>query len=157
MGKVHDYASRGLPLDAGWALDALGEPTTDAVEAMQGSIAPFGGPKGYALGLALEVLIGSLTGSALGTAVLGTLDSVNRCNKGDVFIAMRGPSASYLHEVSAFLQEVRETAPARADAPVLVPGDDARTRRAANVSEGFDVADSVWESVVARVPGDWAT
>jgi len=38
MGKVHDYALRGRPLEPGWALDASGEPTTSADAAKAGSI-----------------------------------------------------------------------------------------------------------------------
>src|SRR5699024_10323592 len=54
MGKIHDYAQKNKPLKPGWALDAYGQPTVDAEMAKQGSIAPFGEAKGYALGLAIE-------------------------------------------------------------------------------------------------------
>ena len=65
MGKIYDYASKGLPIPLGWALDKNGDPTTDAEAAKSGAIAPFGGPKGYALGVAIEVLVASLTASAM--------------------------------------------------------------------------------------------
>ncbi|MFO1248199.1 MAG: Ldh family oxidoreductase [Alphaproteobacteria bacterium] len=80
MGKIHDHANRGAPIPLGWALDENGDPTTDASAAKKGAIAPFGGPKGYALGIAFEVLVASLAASAIGTGVKGTLDSVNPCN-----------------------------------------------------------------------------
>src|ERR1700722_701684 len=80
MGRIHDHANRGEPIPEGWALDADGNPTTDAAAAKSGAIAPFGGAKGYALGLALELLVMSLAGSAIGTAVHGTLDSQSECN-----------------------------------------------------------------------------
>ena len=38
---------------------------TDAAAAKKGAIAPFGGPKGYALGIAFEVLVASLAASAI--------------------------------------------------------------------------------------------
>ena len=62
MGKIHDHANRNAPIPLGWALDENGDPTTDAAAAKKGAIAPFGGPKGYALGLAFEVLVSSLAG-----------------------------------------------------------------------------------------------
>ena len=93
MGKIHDHANRGAPIPLGWALDENGDPTTDASAAKKGAIAPFGGPKGYALGIAFEVLVASLAASAIGTDVKGTLDSVNVSNKGDLFIVIAPPHA----------------------------------------------------------------
>ncbi|WP_292333247.1 Ldh family oxidoreductase [Mesorhizobium sp.] len=88
MGKIHDHANRGMPIPIEWALDANGNPTTNASAAKDGSIAPFGGAKGYALGLAFELLVTALTASATGRDVKGTLDPVHPCNKGDVFIVL---------------------------------------------------------------------
>src|SRR3954471_659896 len=68
MGKIHDHANRGAPIPLGWALDENGDPTTDASAAKKGAIAPFGGPKGYALGIAFEVLVASLAASATAPA-----------------------------------------------------------------------------------------
>ncbi len=110
MGKIHDHANRGEPIPEGWALDAQGNPTTDANAAKAGAIAPFGGAKGYALGLALELLIASLTGSAIGTAVHGTLDSDHVCNKGDLFIVISPPkSASVTAAIRAYLDQIRDS------------------------------------------------
>ncbi|MCW2906894.1 MAG: dehydrogenase [Actinomycetia bacterium] len=149
MGKVHDYALRGRRLEPGWALDASGEPTTSADAAKTGSIAPFGGAKGYALGLALEVLVGSLTPSALGTAVRGTLDSAHPCNKGDVFIVLQPASPGRVTPVSDYLGQVRQTPTAPSDTPVSVPGDGARRRREQALRKGIDVADPVWAQLRA--------
>lgn len=147
MGKIHDFAHRGEPLPEGWALDADGNPTTDAVCAKSGAIAPFGGPKGYALGLAFEVLVASLTASATGRDVVGTLDSTNVCNKGDVFIAVE-PSANG-RLISQYLEAVRNSAPADLTRPVRVPGDRARRTRSESVAAGLDIADEVWNRVTA--------
>lgn len=147
MGKIHDYAHRGEPLPEGWALDAEGDATTDAVAAKQGAIAPFGGPKGYALGLAFEVLVASLTASATGRDVAGTLDSTQVCNKGDVFIVAQ-PTAP-IGVVSDYLAEIRGTAPATPGEPVLVPGDRARRVREQNLERGIDVTEEVWDLITS--------
>ena len=75
MGEIHDHAHRGAALQSGWAVDADGNPTTNANAAKGGAIAPFGGAKGYALGLAFELLVTALTGAALGRGVTGTLNA----------------------------------------------------------------------------------
>ena len=153
MGKVHDHANRGEAIPQGWALDAQGNPTTDAAAAKSGSIAPFGGAKGYALGLALELLVTSLAGSAIGTAVQGTLDSNSVCNKGDVFVVISPPrSESISAAIHAYLDEIRASGAACADQPVTVPGDRSRQMRARSIAEGVEVDDALWHRILALLP-----
>jgi L-2-hydroxycarboxylate dehydrogenase (NAD+) len=156
-GKVLDHAARGLPLAPGDAVDSAGVPTTDAAAAVDGAISPFGGPKGYALGLVLEVLVATLTRTALGEDVRGTLDATDPSTKGDLFIALDptafGPGSS---PVAAYLAALRETVPAPGHDRVLVPGDRARATRAANLAEGVPVSQGTWSrarEIAADVPG----
>lgn len=146
MGKIHDHANRAAPIPAGWALDAEGSPTTDAEKAKTGSIAPFGGAKGYGLGLAFEVLVAALTGSSLGTAVRGTLDSTHPCNKGDLFIVME-PASGMTSVISDYLNELRDTPPSDPQNPVRVPGDRSVKSRIRAEKEGLNIAPEVWERI----------
>lgn len=149
MGKIHDYGNRGQELVPGWALDETGDPTTDPDAARNGSIAPFGGPKGYGLAIALEALVGSMTQAALGRDVLGTLDSVHKSTKGDVFIVMQPPTTAHGHGLTAYLDAVRASPRQRADVPVLVPGDGARQRRRRALIDGFELPDEVWAELLS--------
>jgi len=150
MGRVLAHRNRGAPLEPGWALDADGEETIDAAAASKGSIAPFGGPKGFGLGLAFELLVGALTGSALGRAVGGTLDVTAIANKGDVFVCL-DPAAFGAGEdagaVGAYLEEIRATPPRDPDHPVRVPGDRARADRARRLRAGLEIPEAVWRSL----------
>jgi (2R)-3-sulfolactate dehydrogenase (NADP+) len=74
-GKVAAKAAAGEPLLEGWAYDAAGRPTTDAAAALQGMLAPLGGPKGYALALVVELLTGGLVGPALSADVTDIFDA----------------------------------------------------------------------------------
>jgi L-2-hydroxycarboxylate dehydrogenase (NAD+) len=143
MGKVHDHALRGVPLEPGWALDADGNPTTDPVAAKDGSIAPFGGAKGYGLGLGLGAMVTFLTGAAYGTAVGGTLDDDHPSNKGDLFILLSGGG----HSASEYLDQVRDSRPADPSTPVAVPGDGARARYEQSVASGIEIADDLWREL----------
>ena len=134
MGKVHAHALRKQPLEPGWALDADGEPTLDPVRAKEGALAPFGGAKGYGLGLAIELMVASLTGTALGTGVTGTLDSVHPSTKGDLFVLLR-PAVAPGH-LTDYLAAIRESGP---DRTVLVPGDRARERRSRALASGIEL------------------
>ena len=148
MGKIHDHANRSAPIPLGWALDENGDPTTDAVAAKKGAIAPFGGPKGYALGLAFEVLVASLALSGIGTHVKGTLDSVEVSNKGDLFIVIAPQHAAAAKAiVTAYLDDIRNAAPADPGQPVVVPGDRARATREKSWEQGVFLDDGLWDDL----------
>ncbi len=148
MGKIHDYANRGAPIPEGWALDADGNPTTDAARAKDGAITPFGGAKGYALGLAFEVLVASLAESAIGAGVHGTLDSQHPSNKGDLFIVIAPPHAESAKAlVTEYLAAIRNSPPADPARPVLIPGDRAHAARDKSRAEGVTLDDGLWEDL----------
>ncbi len=65
-GKIMVAANRNEPIPAGWALDADGNPTTDAKAAMTGTMLPMGDAKGAALVLIVEILAAALTGGNFG-------------------------------------------------------------------------------------------
>lgn len=57
----------GEAIEPDWALDENGNPTTDASEALKGSMQPSGGYKGFGVGLTVEVLAAALSGALLST------------------------------------------------------------------------------------------
>ena len=69
-GKIMVAAKEGKEIPPGWALDRDGKPTTNAGEALKGSMLPFGsvngGSKGAMLALMIELLVTSLTGAHFG-------------------------------------------------------------------------------------------
>ena len=143
MGEIHDHANRNAAIPGHWALDANGDPTTDAAAAKAGSIAPFGEAKGYALGLAIELLVASLSGAALGTDVRGTLDDTDVCNKGDLFVLIDGPHA----DLRAYLAAIRTAKPAAGFERVLIPGERGRACKTQRLVEGISLPDAVWSRI----------
>jgi LDH2 family malate/lactate/ureidoglycolate dehydrogenase len=140
MGEIHDHAHRKAPIPPHWALDAEGNPTSDAEAAKKGAIAPFGQAKGYALGLAFELLVSSLAGAAIGTDIKGTLDETAVCNKGDLFIVIDGPN----YDLKAYLDEIRSMEPADGFSGVMIPGERGRVCREERLRQGVPIADEVW-------------
>ena len=65
-GRINVAAQTGEAIPSGWALDAAGNPTTDAREAMAGTMAPIGDAKGAQLALMVEILAGALSASCFG-------------------------------------------------------------------------------------------
>ena len=88
-GKVMLAAKEGRPIPLGWALDAHGQPTTDAKAALQGSMLAMGGTKGAMLALVVELLVTALTGAAMGfEASSFFVDEGNRPRIGQAFVAI---------------------------------------------------------------------
>lgn len=62
-GKVTELAEAGKELPGGVALDDEACPTRDARKALDGALLPFGGHRGGALAVAVQLLSGALTGA----------------------------------------------------------------------------------------------
>jgi LDH2 family malate/lactate/ureidoglycolate dehydrogenase len=147
MGKLMAHARNALPLEPGWAVDGDGAPTVDPAHALSGAISPFGGAKGYGLALAVELLVATLTASALGTAVRGTLDTEPQATKGDLFIlvdpAVFG-AGEFRSRLEVYLEEVRRTGVIAGEARVSIPGDRSRVARAEGLMHGYTVDGGAW-------------
>ena len=61
-GEIQLHARDGKPIPEGWAIDADGNPTTDPEAALGGAQLTFGGYKGAAIALMVELLAGALIG-----------------------------------------------------------------------------------------------
>ncbi|MEM5470432.1 Ldh family oxidoreductase [Hoeflea sp. AS60] len=150
MGKIHHHALRGEPIPPGWAVDAKGRPTTDADAAKNGAIAPFGDAKGYGLGLAVELMVSALAGSAFAPEVHGTLDETHPANKGDLVILIDlAAGAGSSNALSTYLDRLRNSHPLNSERPVSIPGDGARSRRAASIAAGIDLPEELFNELHA--------
>ncbi|NTJ41090.1 Ldh family oxidoreductase [Agrobacterium larrymoorei] len=73
-GKIMAARQKGVAIPADWALDVNGRPTTDANEAINGTMVPAGDAKGAALSLMVEIMAAGLTGSNFGFQASSLLD-----------------------------------------------------------------------------------
>lgn len=144
MGKIHDYANRGQAIPSNWGLDVNGVPSTDPDAVKSGAISPFGGAKGYALGLAFELLVSTLAETAIGRDVHGTLDDTKPCTKGDLFIVINGSGGL----AGAYLDAIRALPPIVGFDEVRVPGDRARATRDERLAHGIPVGSEVWSELL---------
>ena len=61
-GEIQIHLRDGKTIPEGWAIDAEGHPTTDPEAGLGGAQLPFGGYKGAAIALMVELLAGALVG-----------------------------------------------------------------------------------------------
>ena len=136
-GKIVVAAKEGKPIPEGWAIDADGRPTTDANEALKGSLLPAGGAKGSALALMVEVMAAALTGACFSARAASFLDTGGGAPNVGQFILVIDPSGS----VPGFPERMKELVEiVTGDEAVRLPG----TRRShcleEAVTNGFDAS-----------------
>ena len=121
-GKILESKRKGLKLPDGWALDKDGKPTNDPEAALEGSILPFGGFKGYALSVLIEILTGPLVHAGYGHGVTGTASPTKKCTKGDLYVVIDPSKFGDFEEFKAntedFISQIRATGE-----NVAIPGD----------------------------------
>jgi (2R)-3-sulfolactate dehydrogenase (NADP+) len=148
-GKVMVAAKKGDPIPLGWALDASGQPTTDARAALDGSMLPVGSAtssKGAMLALIVELLVTAVIGAQFGfEASSFFVDEGNRPRIGQAFIvidpgALTGSDA-YLDRIEVLVTETLK------DDGVRLPGARREALRRKAEAEGIEVAEPVLASL----------
>ena len=153
FGRVFVARQLGEAIPEDWAVDAAGEPTSDPAVALTGSLRPFGGAKGYGLGLCLAILAGALVRAAQGPGVIGTIEPTDPTTKGDLFIALDpaavGGADAVRAAASAYLADVRGSRQAPGSAGIRIPGERGLRVRAERLAAGIPMDPATWEVVEA--------
>ena len=143
-GEVELKRLAGEPIPEGWGIDRDGEPTTDPAAALEGSLLPFGGHKGSALSMMVELIAGPLLGEMTSrqVATLGIADG-GPPPGGELFIVL---------DPAAFGSDARTVgegffADAVAQPGLRLPAQRRHTARARSQLEG----ESVPEALVAEI------
>jgi len=138
---------RGETLPEGVAIDGEGRPTRDPAAARRGSILPFGGYKGFALGFALHAL-GVLAGSGFDAEK----------SYGYLIIAMKPDLLVPLDEFRLHLSELVARVKATPRQPgveeIRIPSERAFRERAQNQREGIKIDRAIYDSLQAIAGGD---
>ncbi|KAH8433833.1 Ldh family oxidoreductase [Aspergillus melleus] len=145
-GKIRKAARRGEPIPLGWALDANGNPTTDAEVALNGSMAPIGGPKGSGIAILMDVMSGVLTGAAFGGEVGDQYKDVKPQNVGHCFVVLKPDvfmsTEDFKARMDVLVQRVHGVSPAPGFSEVLFPGEPEYRLGIQRQKEGIPYADA---------------
>jgi L-2-hydroxycarboxylate dehydrogenase (NAD+) len=151
-GKLKFAAQRGEPIPEGLAVDKNGCPTTDGKEAFEGVVLPFGGVKGAALSMLMDVLSGVLTGAAFGAEVRNPFTGLEGPQgTGHFFIALK---ADLFMSLDAFKQRMQtwakrvKTQPlAEGFAEIQIPGEPEQRTEIARLKNGIPLTPDVIEAL----------
>lgn len=152
QGKMRVAHNEGRQVAPGTLIDEHGRPTQDPGVVVvpqsggrMGALLPFGEYKGYGLALACELLGGALSGG--GTwhqeadgrrAVLNSMLTVL------IDPQRLGTQAAFAQEAMAFVDWVRQSAPAEGSLGVQLPGEPERRARTQRGAEGIVVDQATW-------------
>jgi LDH2 family malate/lactate/ureidoglycolate dehydrogenase len=147
INKILFYRSLGLPLPAGVAVDAMGQPTTDANAAC--TLQPLGGEQGYkGAGLAglIEILSAPLTGMSLSTELHQVPEATASAprNMGGFVLALNPSSFIELDKynsiITRYLDTLRSSRPAAgASGKPMAPGDREWEHEADRIVNGIPI------------------
>ncbi len=151
-GKLKVARNKGVPVPDDTIVDADGNPTNDPNDFYGppggrpiGAILPFGGHRGYGLGLVAEILAGALTGSGcsepgktlLEQGMLSIYLDPAKLNSPD----------SMFQEIRRYVDFVKSSRPTTPDGEVLVPGE-IENRKRAERRDGLELDDVTWQQIV---------
>lgn len=127
-GKIISAEKSGDAIPEGWAIDKKGRPTTDAKSALEGSVLPFAGPKGYAISLMIDIMSGVLTGAGFGTHVNNIYGDFDKHqNVGHFFqlinIEQFMPASQFKARVDQMISEIKNARRAEDVPEIYLPGE----------------------------------
>jgi LDH2 family malate/lactate/ureidoglycolate dehydrogenase len=126
-GKIRWALREGHPIPQGWALDATGQPTTDPQAAIDGTLLPIGGPKGYGIALVDDILAGILTGSPAGIEVRSIHDLQQPSPVGFFFQVLQieafSSSQDFFDRLGSELTAIRNSPRASGVERIYIPGE----------------------------------
>ena len=142
-GNIIMAARQQQAIPEGWAIDAAGNPTTDAQAALGGSVLPMAGAKGFALAVMVEMLASTLSGAGWGPNVHSPYDDWSQPTDAGLWcLAIHlGPLMApevYRERLGGLLGAIH-TAPAAPGATIRVPGERRAQVRAERTANGIPI------------------
>ncbi len=145
-GEIMIAARDGHAIPQGMGIDPDGNPTTDPKAILDGAQLPFGGYKGSAIALMVELLAAGLIGEAFGYEAHENANPASGVQRsGELIIAMDparfGDAAGWLGHTETFFGRLTDLDGVR------LPGDRRRKMREVTAREGVRVAPKLMEEI----------
>ena len=149
-GEIQVAAREGHAIPEGWALDKDGNATTDPAAALAGVQLPFGGHKGNAIIIMVELLASGLTGGnfcfeAEDQAVaFGAVDA-GPAHAGEIIILIdpAGYHGAFLSRIEGLFDRIL------AQDGTRLPGDRRYANRAVTIEQGVECPKALYEQILA--------
>lgn len=146
-GNIIAFHKKGSSIPEGWALDPEGRPTTDAGQALLGTVLTMAGHKGYALALMVEIFSSVLSGAAIGNDIGSMYKDFDRKQNVGHFFCLLDIEAFlevslFKRRVDSMIDAIKSCRKCPGVDEILLPGE--RSCRAAelNSHKGLPIAET---------------
>ena len=148
-GEIQVAAREGHSIPNGWALDKDGNDTTDPAAALEGVQLPFGGHKGNAIMIMVELLSAGLTGGNFCFEAQEQVDAfgghdAGPSNAGQVFILIdpKGFHQTFLQRIENLFDRIL------AQEGTRLPGDRRYANRARSADDGIECQAALHQQIL---------
>ncbi len=147
-GKIDLAYKTGQSIPDHWAIDANGYPTTDPAKARLGTLLPFGGPKGYAIGLLIDILCGPLAGAKTSRHIESVFESPTQASNigyfmGAIDISKFTDVQRFKDDVDRLFDEIKALPSAPGFDCICIPGEMEYHATETAKHTGIDLPDAV--------------
>lgn len=144
-GKIILAAKEGKDIPEGWAIDTQGKPTTNAQAALDGSVLPFAGPKGYGIALMNDIMGAILTSSNFGNKVPDLYRNLVDVQNIGAFIQLTDIASfisleEFFARMEAMIGEIKAMKPAEGIQSIYLPGEIEEIKEKQRRKSGFAIA-----------------
>ena len=142
--EISVRAKTGESIPEGWAFDSQGKVTTNAQEALKGTMAPSGGYKGFGTGLLVEIFTACIAGGNLGTKASSFAgEDGGPPSTGQFFIAIDAEkfNSNYKESIQSLISSIIEQEGAR------LPGSKRQAAFKQNQNQDIVIADQLLERI----------
>ncbi len=153
-GKVVLAKKEGKSIPADWGVDKHGTPTADPDAILDGgAMLPFGGPKGYGISLAIDLICSCLAGAFNSRQTPGFWDDFEHPQNIGYFLFALDvgkflPRDAFESKVDAMLDEFKACPTAPGVKEVMIPGEIEAEKYRGGVEAGVELSTAVVEDLV---------
>jgi L-2-hydroxycarboxylate dehydrogenase (NAD+) len=151
-GKIYEYKSQNRAIPPGCALNTDGEETTIPEEALNGLLLPFGGHKGYAIALVIELLAGVTSGAGYSKHTHSLHDASDVQQNLGVFMQgiplmpfMR--SEEYERRIRDFSHMIKDGKLAKGSNAIYFPGEIEKEKENIALQNGIEISDALLRDI----------
>jgi len=150
-GKIRKASRNKEKIPLGWAIDEDGNPTTDANEALKGTLLPIAGPKGSALAIVIDIIAGMLSGSRFGPEVK-TFHKLKGATGVGVFcmaidISQFIELELFYSKIDEYIRSIKNLKKVKNTSEIYLPGEIEFIREQKSREEGIDLDSKVMKNL----------
>lgn len=154
QGKIIQAKKEGTSIPKGWAVDPNGNKTSDTELALAGAMLPFGGPKGYAIGLLIQILCSVLSGANTDRNIPSFWNNFqDPQNLGNFFGVLRidafqTPDQFY-SQIKILVDAIKTSRPGPGIETVMLPGEIEFNAQLRAEKEGVELSQAISQDILS--------